>query len=555
MSIRSKLLLAFSIVLALAAGVAGYGIRAISNADGLVVRLYEQPFMAVSYARSAQVKFAYARAAMERRFSLQGAARQSNDVVMKTAISDVMEDLTVVGQRLTQVEHLKRLADAKQLTQDWYRMGLQFIEPPADGVTQAPLSTNVMSQADTVAAAIDRVVEDASEYGFKFRSQAKAEVAASRSNLMILAIGTGIVGFVLSLAIAYSFGGAIRNAMAISERVAAGDFSKTISTRRRDELGRLLISLGQMQDALRNQADAQRLAAELKDQDHAKQVARRQRIDQQIADFRYSVGNMLGQVKEVVERMNSTALTLSTISTDAGQRAKEATGNAEGTSIDVASVAASTEQLEVSIREITSRLTPASASISRTTELVEATNEMIGRLAEAAKRIGDVVGLIRSIAEHTNLLALNATIEAARAGEAGRGFAVVASEVKALASETAKATEEISGQVLAVQSSTIQAVGQIKSIASVMTEINAATMEIAASVQQQGAATKEIARSIHSAASSTKNVARNILETKAAIGETNNAAAEVLDAATYLTSHTGNLQVSVDRFLREVAAA
>ena len=170
--------------------------------------------------------------------------------------------------------------------------------------------------------------------------------------------------------------------------------------------------------------------------------------------------------------------------------------------------------------------------------MVEATNEMIGRLAEAAKRIGDVVGLIRSIAEHTNLLALNATIEAARAGNAGRGFAIVASEVKSLATETAKATEEISGQILEVQSSTIQAVGQIKSIASVMTEINAATMEIAISVQQQGTATEEIARSIHSAASSTQNVARNILDTTAAIGETNNAAAEVLDAATYLTSHT-----------------
>jgi methyl-accepting chemotaxis protein len=310
-----------------------------------------------------------------------------------------------------------------------------------------------------------------------------------------------------------------------------------------------------MQDALRSQADAQRLAAELKDQDHAKQIARRQRIEQQIADFRSSIGNMLGQVKEVVERMNSTAQTLSTISIDADHRAKEATGNAEGASVDVASVAASTEQLEASIREITRRLTPASASISRTTEMVQATNEMIGRLAEAAKRIGDVVGLIRSIAEHTNLLALNATIEAARAGGAGRGFAVVASEVKALATETAKATEEISGQVSAVQSSTIQAVEQIKSIASVMTEINYATMEITVAVQQQGTATEEIARSIHSAASSTKNVARNILETTTAIGETNNAAVEGLDAATYLTSHTSNLRESVDQFLREVAAA
>ena len=224
MSIRSKLLLAFGIVLALAAGVTGYGIRAISNADGLVVRLYEQPFMAVSYARSAQVQFAYARAAMERRFSQQSAGQQYNDAALKSAVHDVMEDLTVVGRRLTQVEHLKRLAEAKQLTQDWYRIGL--IQPPADGVAQALLSTNIMSQADTVAAAIDRVVEDASEYGFKFRSQAKAEVAALRSRLTRLAIGTGIVGFMLSLAIAYSFGRAVRNAMAISERVAAGNFRR-----------------------------------------------------------------------------------------------------------------------------------------------------------------------------------------------------------------------------------------------------------------------------------------------------------------------------------------
>ena len=179
MSIRFKLLLAFGIVLALAAGVAGYGIKAISNADGLVVRLYEQPFMAVSYARSAQVTFAYARAAMERRFSLQGAERESNDAVLKSAINDIMEDLTVVERRFTQAERLKRLAEAKRLTQDWYRMGLSRATGRWRG--QAPLSTNVVSQADTVAAAIDRVVEDASEYGFKFRSRAKAEVAASRS--------------------------------------------------------------------------------------------------------------------------------------------------------------------------------------------------------------------------------------------------------------------------------------------------------------------------------------------------------------------------------------
>ena len=124
MSIRAKLLLAFSIVLALAAGVAGYGIRAISNADGLVVRLYETALYGGELRSFGAGQFAYARAAMERRFSLQGAERQYNDAALKSAVNDVMEDLTVVGRRLTQAEHLKRLAEAKQLTQDWYRMGL-----------------------------------------------------------------------------------------------------------------------------------------------------------------------------------------------------------------------------------------------------------------------------------------------------------------------------------------------------------------------------------------------------------------------------------------------
>jgi methyl-accepting chemotaxis protein len=555
MSIRTKLLLAFSIVLALAAGVAAYGIRAISNADALVVRLYDQPFMAVSYARSAQVKFAYAHAAMERIFLLHGAERESNDAVFKTAINDVMEDLTVVGERLTQVGHAQGVADAKRLAQDWYRMGLQITEPPAGGAAEAPLSANVMSQADTVAAAIDRVVEDASEYGFKFRSQAKAEVVASRSNLTMLAITTGVVGIMLSLGIAYSFGRAIRNAMAISERVAAGNLSEKISTRRRDELGRLLTSLGQMQEALRNQDDAKRLAAELKDHDHSNQIAQRQRMERQIADFRGSVGKLLNQAHEMTGRMNLTARTLSVISAEADKQANEATDAAAETSGKVATVAASTQQLDASIREITGRLASATDVISSATEMADATEKMVFRLAASAERIDNVVGLIRSIARQTNLLALNATIEAARAGDAGRGFSVVASEVKALAMQTAKATEEISGQILEVQSSTSLAVEKIKSIVSVMTEINNATTEISIGVREQGTATEEIARNIQGVADATKYVAQNVAGATNSISDTNHAASEVLETAAYMTSHTSDLRESVDRFLQEVATA
>jgi methyl-accepting chemotaxis protein len=555
MSIQHKLLLAFSVVLALATGVAVYGIHAISEAGGLVVRLYDQPFMAVSHAREAQADFNEARAAMERGLSLREAAPESNSAALEASMHEVMEELKVVRERSAAPSAAAAVVEAEGLAQDWYRTGLQIIKPPAGGLTQLPLATAVSRQADQVAAAIDQIAESASAYGFEFRSQAEAEVAASKSGLVTLAVVTGMIGILLSFGIALSFGRAIRNATAISERIAAGDLSEKVSTSRRDELGRLIVSLGRMQEALRTQAEAQRSAAESKDRDHAEQIARRQRIEQQIAEFRGSVEKMLEQAGEMIGRMNATARTLLAISKEADSRANDATGAAEETSSNVTIVAASTEQLGVSVRAIIGRLASATGIVIRASDMARATNEMITGLAQSTEQIDDVVGLIRSIADQTNLLALNATIEAARAGTAGRGFAVVASEVKALATQTAKATGDISSQISDVQSSTSHMVERIKSIAEIMMEISAATMEITEAVRQQGIATEAIAFNIQGAASATQNVARNVAGTTSAIGEASRAAAEVLEAAEYMTSHAGDLNTSVDKFLRDVAAA
>jgi methyl-accepting chemotaxis protein len=170
MSIRIKLLLAFSVVLALATGVATYGIHAISEAGGLVVRLYDQPFMAVSHARAAQAEFNKARAAMKRGLSLQQAAPESNTAILEASVNEVMEELKVVKQRTAEAGPAGRVAKAEAMTQDWYRTGMQVIKPPAEGLTQLPLSTALSRQADEVASAIDQIVEDASAYGFDFRS-------------------------------------------------------------------------------------------------------------------------------------------------------------------------------------------------------------------------------------------------------------------------------------------------------------------------------------------------------------------------------------------------
>jgi methyl-accepting chemotaxis protein len=183
-----------------------------------------------------------------------------------------------------------------------------------------------------------------------------------------------------------------------------------------------------------------------------------------------------------------------------------------------------------------------------------AANETIGALASSAKHIDEVVGFIRTIAGQTNLLALNATIEAARAGEAGRGFAVVASEVKALAIQTAKATEEISAQIAEVQSATRQAVDNVGAITAIMSDIDSFTSTIAAAVTQQNTAANEISRNIGQAAAGTAIVARSIAGTAEATENANRSADKVLATAHDLSDQAAQLRASVDRFLANVAA-
>jgi methyl-accepting chemotaxis protein len=208
-----------------------------------------------------------------------------------------------------------------------------------------------------------------------------------------------------------------------------------------------------------------------------------------------------------------------------------------------------------SVNEISRQVQESAEIAGQAVKQAQQTDARIGELSLAAGRIGDVVKLITAIAEQTNLLALNATIEAARAGEAGRGFAVVASEVKQLASQTAKATEEIGTQIAGMQASTQDSVASIKEIGTTIGRISDIASTIAAAVEEQGAATQEIARNVSEAARGTAQVATNITDVNRGAGETGSASSQVLSSAKSLSSESNHLKLEVDKFLSTVRAA
>jgi len=333
--------------------------------------------------------------------------------------------------------------------------------------------------------------------------------------------------------------------------LAAGDLDSPIRFRERgDEVGEVARALEILRET---SVHARALETQRREAEEA-QRARRERRDAAIAQFRDNASKLLVELTGDAAGMRQRAETMSGLSVEARGAVDAASAGSNETSANVGMVASAAEELSASIGEISGQLDRAKSLSEHGLKDATATNQQIAGLAEAAQRIGDVVDLIRSIAEQTNLLALNATIEAARAGEAGKGFAVVASEVKALATQTAKATEEIARQIGQVQGSTDGAVGAIRGITERMREINGATVAISAAMEQQGCATAEISRSVSEAARGTEGIAQGLSTVAAAASRTTEAAGAVVTAANSLDGVASRLEAEIDGFLGRVAA-
>jgi methyl-accepting chemotaxis protein len=336
--------------------------------------------------------------------------------------------------------------------------------------------------------------------------------------------------------------------------LAGGNFNVVLpGLGRKDEIGEMAGAVEEFK--LQAVARAAREADERDTQNKAAGVQRRSELIRFADDFEAAVGSIVSNVSSSASQLEVAANTLTrTVETTQDLAARVADASEEASS-NVSSVASATEQLSASVAAIGRQVQESSKIAEGAVTQAHQTDARIAKLSLAAQQIGDVVKLITAIAEQTNLLALNATIEAARAGEAGRGFAVVAAEVKSLASQTAKATDEISSQITGMQAATQESVVAIKEIGNTIGRIARIATSIASAVEQQNSATREIARNVQSVAQGTQEVASNITQVNRGASETGAASSEVQNSAQTLSADSTRLRSELGRFMANIRTA
>jgi methyl-accepting chemotaxis protein len=421
----------------------------------------------------------------------------------------------------------------------------------------AKAGVNVVTENRALAQEFEKEVA-----GLRTRSEAAAAAAVRASEAeirqgRIILICLALVSLATALVIGWYYvgRGVVRRLVGLQnsmKSVAAGELTTEIATGGSDEIADMAAALQVFKG---NMLESNRLRAERAETEMQARAQRSAEMRKLADEFEAAVGEIVRTVSTASTELEASAATLTQTAEQTRQLSGRVEAASEEASSNVKSVAAATDEMTASIGEISRQVQESNRIAGEAVNQAEATDARINELSKAALRIGDVVNLITTIAEQTNLLALNATIEAARAGDSGRGFAVVAQEVKALAAQTAGATQEISSQIAGMQLATQDSVLAIKQIGTTIGRISEIAAMIATSVDQQGGATQEIARNVEQAARGTSEVATNIVDVNRGARETGSASAQVLSSAQSLSGESNRLKLEVGKFLDTVRAA